>query len=58
MINNVNSIFQILGVTPVALRAPSVTPSITLSVLFISLFTDIFNKFVILTFLMSYYSLQ
>jgi len=33
-----------LGVTPVGLRPPYVTPSNTLTNYFINLFTDIFNK--------------
>ena len=33
-----------LGVTPVGLSPPSVTPSNTLTNYFINLFTDIFNK--------------
>ena len=47
---------QTLGVTPVGLRPPSVTPSVTLNNNFSNLFTDISNELLILTFLMSYYT--
>jgi len=45
-----------LGVTPVGLRPPSVTPSVTLNNNFSNLFIDISNELLILTFLMSYYN--
>jgi len=47
--------FRKLGVTTVALRAPSVTPSNTLTIYFIILDTDISKELLILTFLSSYY---